>query len=177
MHSSNLVKNLPTLRPQVLASASPCFSTATESSFNHRNPSRVPNLIGGAFIDSKSTSTIDVINPATQEVVSQISLTTNEEFKAAAAVAKQAFPSWRNTPITTRQRIMFKLQELILRDMVKHELSSAKALELFVQDLCDHTYEIAVHRGAKTMNSLHLDPEKIGVVRGRICSGVSRRFG
>ncbi|KAH1130998.1 hypothetical protein J1N35_002376 [Gossypium stocksii] len=57
------VKNLPTLRPQVLASASPRSSTATESSFNHSNPSRVPNLIGGAFVDSKSTSTIDVINP------------------------------------------------------------------------------------------------------------------
>ncbi|KAB2042673.1 hypothetical protein ES319_D02G232000v1 [Gossypium barbadense] len=113
------VKNLPALRPQVLASASPRFSTATESSFNHRNPSRVPNLIGGAFVDSKSTSTIDVINPATQEVVSQIPLTTNEEFKAAVAAAKQAFPSWRNTPITTRQRIMFKLQELIRRDMDK----------------------------------------------------------
>ncbi|KAH1032746.1 hypothetical protein J1N35_044920 [Gossypium stocksii] len=31
----------------------------------------------------------------------------------------------------------------------------SKALELFVQDLCDHTYEIAIQRGAKTMNSLH----------------------
>ncbi|KAH1039812.1 hypothetical protein J1N35_041555 [Gossypium stocksii] len=113
------VKNLPALRPQVLASASPRSSTCTESSFNHSNPSRVPNLIGGAFVDSKSTSTIDVINLATQEVVSQIPLTTNEDFKAAVVAAKQAFSSWRNTPTTTRQRIMFKLQELSRRDMDK----------------------------------------------------------
>lgn len=45
-------------------------------------------------------------------------LTTNEEFKAAVSAAKHAFPKWKNTPITTRQRIMFKLQELIRRDMV-----------------------------------------------------------
>ncbi|XP_035545846.1 dr1-associated corepressor-like isoform X3 [Juglans regia] len=32
----------------------------------------------------------------------------------------------------------------------------SKALELFLQDLCDHTYEITLKRGAKTMNSLHL---------------------
>ncbi|EOX98632.1 hypothetical protein QUC31_015067 [Theobroma cacao] len=113
------VKNLRALRPQVLASATSRFSTATEPTFNHRNPPRVPNLIGGAFVDSKSTATIDVLNPATQQVVSQVPLTTNEEFKAALAAAKQAFPSWRNTPVTTRQRIMFKLQELIRRDMDK----------------------------------------------------------
>lgn len=33
---------------------------------------------------------------------------------------------------------------------------SAKALELFLQDLCDRTYEVTLKRGAKTLNSLHL---------------------
>lgn len=32
----------------------------------------------------------------------------------------------------------------------------SKALELFLQDLCDRTYDITLQRGAKTMNSLHL---------------------
>ncbi|GER32187.1 nuclear factor Y [Striga asiatica] len=32
----------------------------------------------------------------------------------------------------------------------------SKALELFLQDLCDRTYDITVQRGAKTVNSLHL---------------------
>lgn len=36
------------------------------------------------------------------------------------------------------------------------EFITAKALELFLQDLCDRTYEITLQRGAKTMNSLHL---------------------
>ncbi|KAL5790197.1 hypothetical protein ACOSQ2_005085 [Xanthoceras sorbifolium] len=109
------VRNLKAVRPQIFAK----FSTAPEPSSKLLNPPRVPNLIGGTFVDSKSLASIDVINPATQEVVSQVPLTTNEEFKAAVSAAKEAFPSWRNTPITTRQRIMFKLQELIRRDMDK----------------------------------------------------------
>ncbi|KAK8941812.1 hypothetical protein KSP40_PGU018640 [Platanthera guangdongensis] len=32
----------------------------------------------------------------------------------------------------------------------------SKALELFLQDLCDRTYEVTLQRGAKTLNSLHL---------------------
>lgn len=58
------------------------------------------------------------VNQATQEVVSQVPISTYEEFKAAVSAAKQAFPLWKNTPITTRQSIMFKLQELIRRDIV-----------------------------------------------------------
>ncbi|XP_062100666.1 uncharacterized protein LOC133806588 isoform X2 [Humulus lupulus] len=80
---------------------------------------KVPNFVGGKFVDSHASSVIDVINPATQEVVSQVPTSTYEEFKAAVSSAKQAFPLWKNTPITTRQRIMFKLQELIYRDIDK----------------------------------------------------------
>ncbi|MED6151696.1 Methylmalonate-semialdehyde dehydrogenase [acylating], mitochondrial [Stylosanthes scabra] len=117
------VKKLNILRPQIFALGSSYMSTVAQPSASKRNPQRVPNLIGGSFVDSKASSFIDVINPATQEVVSKLPLTTNEEFKAAVSAAKKAFPSWRNTPITTRQRVMLKLQELIRRDMDKLALS------------------------------------------------------
>ncbi|XP_028754055.1 methylmalonate-semialdehyde dehydrogenase [acylating], mitochondrial [Neltuma alba] len=117
------VKRLNNLRPQIFALGSYQFSTAAEPSSRKGNPPRVPNLIGGSFVDSKSSTFIDVINPATQEVVSQLPLTTDEEFKAAVSAAKRAFPSWRNTPVTTRQRVMLKFQELIRRDMDKLALN------------------------------------------------------
>ncbi|CAK9180665.1 unnamed protein product [Ilex paraguariensis] len=113
------VRNLGSLRHRIFDLRSYDFSTAVEPSWRLRNPPRVPNIIGGSFVDSQSCDSIDVLNPATQQVVCQLPLTTNEEFKAAVSAAKQAFPSWRNTPITARQRIMFKLQELIRRDMDK----------------------------------------------------------
>lgn len=79
----------------------------------------VPNFIGGKFIVSQGCTIIDVLNPATQEVVSHLPLVTYEEFKDAVIAAKRAFPSWKNTPIATRQQIMFRFQELICRDMDK----------------------------------------------------------
>ncbi|XP_044505885.1 methylmalonate-semialdehyde dehydrogenase [acylating], mitochondrial-like isoform X3 [Mangifera indica] len=80
---------------------------------------KVPNFIGGKSMYSQGCATMDVINPATQEVVCQVPFTTYEEFKDAVNVAKKAFPSWKNTPVTTRQHIMFKFQELIIRDIDK----------------------------------------------------------
>ncbi|KAL8469058.1 hypothetical protein ACS0TY_032045 [Phlomoides rotata] len=62
---------------------------------------------------------MDVLNPATQQVIAQVPLSTGEELKAAVFAAKRSLTSWRNTPVTTRQRFMFKLQELIRRDIDK----------------------------------------------------------
>lgn len=64
------------------------------------------------------------LNQATQEVVSQVPISTYEEFKAAVSSAKQAFRSWKNTSIATRQSVMFKLQELIRRNIVSIHLGS-----------------------------------------------------
>uniref|UniRef100_A0A1S4DG09 Methylmalonate-semialdehyde dehydrogenase [acylating], mitochondrial-like n=1 Tax=Nicotiana tabacum TaxID=4097 RepID=A0A1S4DG09_TOBAC len=110
--SVHRMRKVRSLTPRVFALSNHHFSVA-----------RFPNLIGGSFVDSKSSEFIDVINPATQEVVSQIPLTTNEEFKSAVTAAKEAFPSWRNTPITTRQRVMLKFQELIRKNMDKLALN------------------------------------------------------
>ncbi|KAL2343864.1 hypothetical protein Fmac_005149 [Flemingia macrophylla] len=117
------VRKLNSLRGQIYALGSSHLSTAAEPSYSKRTPPRVPNLIGGSFVDSKTSNFIDVINPATQEVVSQVPLSTDGEFKEAVSAAKKAFPRWRNTPITTRQRVMLKFQELIRRDMDKLSLN------------------------------------------------------
>ena len=45
--------------------------------------------------------------------------TTAVEFDAAVAAAKAAFPAWRRTPVSTRARVMLKLQQLIRENMVR----------------------------------------------------------
>ncbi|XP_041011593.1 methylmalonate-semialdehyde dehydrogenase [acylating], mitochondrial-like isoform X2 [Juglans microcarpa x Juglans regia] len=112
------VRNFKSLGPQKSAVRNN-YLAVTKPSWRQRNPPRVPNLIGGRFVDSESFTSIDVLNPATQRVVSQVPITTIEEFKAAVFAAKRAFPLWQNMPIVTRQRIMFKFQELIRRDIDK----------------------------------------------------------
>lgn len=77
----------------------------------------VPLFIGGAKTASTSDQWRDVINPATQEVIARVPFATKQEVDRAVAVAKEAFGSWRNTPLTQRMRIMLKFQQL-LRDNV-----------------------------------------------------------
>ena len=75
-------------------------------------------LINGQFVDSKTTQWRDVVNPATQEVLARVPFATAEEIDAAVASAKEAFKTWKKTPIGTRARIFLKLQQLI-RDNMK----------------------------------------------------------
>lgn len=93
----------------------------------YQTQANVKLLINGEFVESKATSWMDVINPATQQVVSRCPQSTPEEFNAAVAAAKAAFPAWRNTPVPTRQRVMFKLAELVRAH--KDELASAITTE------------------------------------------------
>lgn len=76
---------------------------------------RIPLLIGGELVQSKSTQWRDVINPATQEVVAQVPFATREELDWAVANAKEAYEKWRHSGQGTRMRVMLKFQQL-LRD-------------------------------------------------------------
>jgi len=82
-------------------------------------PARVQLLINGQFVDSKTDEWHDVVNPATQQVLSQVPFATDEEIGAAVAAAKQAFKTWKNTPLAARARIMLKLQALVREHMAR----------------------------------------------------------
>jgi len=74
-------------------------------------------LINGNFVESRATEWQDVINPATQQVIARVPMATDDEINAAVAAAKQAFKTWKNTPLAARARIMLKLQALIREHM------------------------------------------------------------
>jgi malonate-semialdehyde dehydrogenase (acetylating) / methylmalonate-semialdehyde dehydrogenase len=68
-----------------------------------------------------------VVNPATQDVIGQVPETTESEFNAVMAKAVEAASSWRNVPVSQRQRVMLKYQSL-LREHI-HELATLVTLE------------------------------------------------
>ena len=74
-------------------------------------------LIGGKFIESKTTEWRDVVNPATQEVLARVPFATPAEVDAAVASGKEAFKTWKKTPIGARARIFLKYQQLIRENM------------------------------------------------------------
>jgi len=80
--------------------------------------STVKLLINGEFVESKTDQWRDVVNPATQEVLARVPFATQDEISAAVASAKNAFKTWRKTPIGARARIFLKYQQLI-RENIK----------------------------------------------------------
>jgi malonate-semialdehyde dehydrogenase (acetylating) / methylmalonate-semialdehyde dehydrogenase len=81
---------------------------------------RVPTvkmLLDGKFIESQTGEWHDVVNPATQEVLAQVPFATDAEINAAIACAKEAYKTWKNTPLAARARIMLKLQALVREHM------------------------------------------------------------
>lgn len=77
------------------------------------SPKKVPQLINGTFQISSTNDWIDVTNPATQEVIAQTPCTTEQEVALAISSAKEAFLSWRNTPVPERARVMLRYQALL----------------------------------------------------------------
>ena len=74
---------------------------------------KAPLFVQGKFVESETTEYIDVVNPATNKVTLQVPQATQGELEAAVRSAKEAFHSWRGTPITQRQRIMFQFLNLL----------------------------------------------------------------
>ncbi|KGJ89360.1 CoA-acylating methylmalonate-semialdehyde dehydrogenase [Thalassotalea sp. ND16A] len=74
---------------------------------------QIPLIIGGEKVISKSEHWLDVLNPATQDVVAQVPMATIDEVDAAIASAHEAFKSWSKVSLTKRMRIMLKFQQLL----------------------------------------------------------------
>ena len=84
--------------------------------------------VDGAWIDSASADRIDVVNPATEEVIAQVAAGNATDVDRAVAAAKAAFPSW--SELAPKERADFlqaaaaalaargeEIGELISRDM------------------------------------------------------------
>jgi malonate-semialdehyde dehydrogenase (acetylating)/methylmalonate-semialdehyde dehydrogenase len=73
----------------------------------------VQNWIGGIWKRSRSTETIQVLNPATQEILAHTPLGTETDVEEAVAAAQTAFVSWRKTPAVERVQYLFRFKTLL----------------------------------------------------------------
>jgi len=77
----------------------------------------VNNWIDGKEYESQSTRFSPINNPGTGEQCASVVMSTEADVDAAIAAAHAAFPAWSNTSVLKRARVMFKLKELIERDI------------------------------------------------------------
>ncbi|MBC7476097.1 MAG: CoA-acylating methylmalonate-semialdehyde dehydrogenase [Candidatus Sericytochromatia bacterium] len=71
------------------------------------------NYINGEFCHSDSKDFLEVINPATEEVLSKVPLSSAAELDKAVQAANDAFPAWRRTPVVERAKYLFKFKSLV----------------------------------------------------------------
>lgn len=73
------------------------------------------NYIDGAWIKSKEANTVDVLNPASQEVLAKVPYgqNTSSDVASAVEVASKAFKSWSQVPVMKRVQPLYKLKQLL----------------------------------------------------------------
>jgi len=77
------------------------------------NQGQLPLLIAGQRRRSTASEYLDVINPATAEVLGQVPLSPAADVAAAVEAAQAAFPQWRRTPPQERIQYLFKMKQLL----------------------------------------------------------------
>ncbi|HEC23365.1 MAG TPA: CoA-acylating methylmalonate-semialdehyde dehydrogenase [Chloroflexi bacterium] len=74
---------------------------------------KILNYIGGEWRESSASEYLDVVNPATAEVLGRVPLSPPEEVEQAAQAAAEAFVEWRRVPPVDRVQYLFKLKDLL----------------------------------------------------------------
>ena len=74
---------------------------------------KLPLFINGEFVESSSEKTLEVLNPATQEVLCNVPCASLEEMTAAIEGAVDAFETWKEIPPSERSRLMMRYQALL----------------------------------------------------------------
>ncbi len=82
---------------------------------------RLKYLVGGERKDTTSGVYYDITNSSTGEVMAQAPRCTADEVDAAVEAVAAAFPGWRDTPITKRVQVMFRLKGLLEENL--HDLA------------------------------------------------------
>ncbi len=78
---------------------------------------QIGHLIGGKRVAGTSGQSGPVYNPATGEETARVAFAGPPEIDQAVQAAKAAQPAWADTSIVRRARVMFRLKELIERNM------------------------------------------------------------
>ena len=68
--------------------------------------------INGKWVDPISKDILDVINPANEEIIAQISLGNKEDLDIAVNAAKNSFNSWSTTSVDLRIELLNKLKDI-----------------------------------------------------------------
>jgi betaine-aldehyde dehydrogenase len=71
------------------------------------------NFVGGDYVDSTSSETLDIVDPATEEVIATAPVSTAEDVADAYRAAAGAFETWRETTPSERQLALLRIADAV----------------------------------------------------------------
>src|SRR5438309_11841110 len=89
-------------------------------------PRPIGHFIAGQPRPGQSGRASDVFNPATGAITGRVALANGAEVEAAVAVAHRAFRPWAETSPLKCARLMFRVEELIERDLGRQAVMIAE---------------------------------------------------
>jgi aldehyde dehydrogenase (NAD+) len=96
-------------------------------------------FVGGAWVPSTGTDTIDVVNATTEEVMGSIPQGTAEDVDKAVAAARDAFAAWSETSVDDRAKYLQRIAEGItarmepLATLISQEMGMPVRLSQMIQ--------------------------------------------
>ena len=75
--------------------------------------SQQKNFVGGEWVDAVGGETMDVLNPATGEVIAQVPKGTEKDVERAVEAAKKALPEWLQKTPKDRMELLLALANVI----------------------------------------------------------------
>jgi 1-pyrroline dehydrogenase len=85
-------------------------------------------FVDGEFVNSLSGETMEVLNPATGEVIAEVPRAAEEDVDRAVAAAEKAWESWREKTPKDRMELLLKLADVI--DENAEELARLESLNV-----------------------------------------------
>src|SRR5918997_5871225 len=95
---------------------------------------------GGHWAPASSSEALDVVNPATDEVLARVPLSSAADLDAAVRAAREALPAWRAVPVIARAQKLFALREAL--DARREDLARSVTTEMG-KTLADARAEVA----------------------------------
>src|SRR4026208_842940 len=85
-------------------------------------------FVDGEFVDSTSGETMEVLNPATGEVIAEVPRGTADDVDRAVEAAKRAWEEWQSKTPKDRMELLLKLADVI--DENAEELARLESLNV-----------------------------------------------
>ncbi len=123
------------------------------------------NYIDGRWQAAHGTESLDVVNPATQDVLGRVSLSVQADVEAAVQSAQEALAEWRRVPVADRVQHLYKLKTLLEQD--REEIARLITLE------CGKTLDESRGEVQRSIENVEVACGTPSLIQGRISEDIS----